>query len=177
MRNHFFVIFLLCACFFSKANNNIYFYHVGLQNGLSQINIMSIYQDEFGTIWFGTTEGINRYNGKNIQTLASYAFNQRTIYSITGNKNGKIYYIGDRDLYRINLRTQQFEMLLQSNVRSIFYQQDKLWVLTSNSLLVFDENEEKFEKILDLDWKNYSSVYVTESDIWLGSHDGGLFSF
>lgn len=177
MRNHFFVIFLLCACFFSKANNNIYFYHVGLQNGLSQINIMSIYQDEFGTIWFGTTEGINRYNGKNIQTLASYAFNQRTIYSITGNKNGKIYYIGDRDLYRINLRTQQFEMLLQSNVRSIFYQQDKLWVLTSNSLLVFDENEEKFEKILDLDWKNYSSVYVTESDIWIGSHDGGLFSF
>ena len=47
----------------STHANTAYFKHLSVQDGLSQVNIISIYQDETGALWFGSFEGINRYNG------------------------------------------------------------------------------------------------------------------
>ena len=57
--------FFLIACTSRStfAANDIYFSRIGVEQGLSQLSVMSIYQDEIGTMWFGTREGINRYNG------------------------------------------------------------------------------------------------------------------
>ena len=46
--------------------NTAYFKHLSVQDGLSQVNIISIYQDETGALWFGSFEGINRYNGQSV---------------------------------------------------------------------------------------------------------------
>ena len=34
--------------------NTAYFKHLSVQDGLSQVNIISIYQDETGALWFGS---------------------------------------------------------------------------------------------------------------------------
>ena len=52
----------------AEATNH-YFKHLGVSDGLSQVCIPSIYQDELGAVWLGTTEGLNRYNGKDVKVL------------------------------------------------------------------------------------------------------------
>src|SRR4051812_22678287 len=43
------------------------FKHLAVENGLSQSVINCMIQDEKGFMWFGTQEGLNRYDGYNFQ--------------------------------------------------------------------------------------------------------------
>lgn len=43
-----------------------YFRHIGLSDGLTQPSVMAIFQDRLERMWFGTREGINRYDGTRV---------------------------------------------------------------------------------------------------------------
>ena len=49
-------------------HGNIYFKHLGKSDGLSQISVLSICQDELDRMWFGTLEGLNCYDGNQMKT-------------------------------------------------------------------------------------------------------------
>lgn len=57
--------FLLGFCFSSILANpyNFVFEHITMENGLSQSTILAIAQDQYGFLWLGTQEGLNRYDG------------------------------------------------------------------------------------------------------------------
>ncbi|MDU1903163.1 MAG: two-component regulator propeller domain-containing protein [Dysgonomonas sp.] len=183
MKKYILFIFLLIqtSFFVCKSNtSDLYFYHLGLQDGLSQINIMSIYQDEFGAMWFGTTEGINRYNGKDIQTFKptkeGEGFPQNIVYSILGNKAGALYIYADNDLIRYDISAQTFESIKGKGVlHAITTKGNILWVVIDNKILTYDENEKIFRKHLEFD-KNITditSLCVDENkNIWLGTRSG-----
>lgn len=40
-----------------------YFNHLGIEDGLSQLSVLDIFQDSDGYLWLGTRNGINQYNG------------------------------------------------------------------------------------------------------------------
>jgi signal transduction histidine kinase/ligand-binding sensor domain-containing protein/DNA-binding response OmpR family regulator len=44
-------------------NNSYQFSHLDITNGLSDNQVNCIYKDEKGFMWFGTTSGLNRYDG------------------------------------------------------------------------------------------------------------------
>ena len=44
-------------------SENLSFKHINTKNGLSHSSIHCIYQDKLGFMWFGTEEGLNRYDG------------------------------------------------------------------------------------------------------------------
>lgn len=45
------------------AGRPMHFEHLTLDDGLSQSNVLNILQDSDGFMWFGTENGLNRYNG------------------------------------------------------------------------------------------------------------------
>ncbi|MBR07233.1 MAG: hybrid sensor histidine kinase/response regulator [Rickettsiales bacterium] len=47
----------------------IRFEHLDIRDGLSHNRVGTIYQDNFGFMWFGTRSGLNRYDGHNIEVL------------------------------------------------------------------------------------------------------------
>jgi signal transduction histidine kinase/ligand-binding sensor domain-containing protein/DNA-binding NarL/FixJ family response regulator len=47
-------------------NRNILFEHLSIEDGLSQSVVNVILQDHLGFMWFGTQDGLNRYNGNEI---------------------------------------------------------------------------------------------------------------
>ncbi len=58
------LIVLLATLKISAQNNeNFYFSNLNLKDGLSQISVLRIFQDTKGFIWFGTRNGLNRYDG------------------------------------------------------------------------------------------------------------------
>ncbi len=49
-----------------------FFVHINGENGLSQSNIKAIIQDSYGFMWFGTKNGLNRYDGQRILQFNCY---------------------------------------------------------------------------------------------------------
>ena len=45
------------------------FRSLDINNGLSQNTVAAIIQDRFGFMWFGTKDGLNRYDGVSFQTF------------------------------------------------------------------------------------------------------------
>ena len=50
-----------------KGNVNYSFKHFNINNGLSQNTVFSIFQDNQGFMWFGTKDGLNRFDGSSFK--------------------------------------------------------------------------------------------------------------
>lgn len=57
------LLLLLCFVFIHQVVYPVYFKHLGMSDGLSQVSVMSIYQDCLGRMWFGTREGVGTMTG------------------------------------------------------------------------------------------------------------------
>lgn len=55
------------------------FQHLGIENGLSQNQVTSICQDYKGFMWFGTRDGLNRYDGYTFKVYKADSFNPESI--------------------------------------------------------------------------------------------------
>ncbi|PWR70474.1 two-component regulator propeller domain-containing protein [Methanospirillum stamsii] len=64
------VIFLLYPVFAEKVSD-LTVSGISIQEGLSQNTVNSILQDERGFLWFGTQDGLNRYDGYTIRVFRS----------------------------------------------------------------------------------------------------------
>lgn len=64
------------------VDRNYYFENFSVQDGLSQSTVNAILQDKEGFLWFGTKDGLNRYDG---QVFRQYKFNSADPYSLGNN--------------------------------------------------------------------------------------------
>ena len=79
----FLLITLFCLTPNSNAQNeNLRFEHIGIEEGLSNENVTAILQDSKGYIWFGTWDGLNKYDG---YTFTKYKFDPFDSNSISQN--------------------------------------------------------------------------------------------
>lgn len=63
------------------------FRKLNMQNGLADNSVYSIHKDKDGFVWFGTGNGLSRYNGKTIQNFGTEQYNMKIdqIYETTDN--------------------------------------------------------------------------------------------
>uniref|UniRef100_UPI00359403C0 two-component regulator propeller domain-containing protein n=1 Tax=Aquiflexum sp. TaxID=1872584 RepID=UPI00359403C0 len=80
-----------------KAQTDWSFEHLSEQDGLSHNRILSIYQDREGFIWFGTWEGLNRFDGYTFTVFqpdpdkASKTLSHNVISDITEDRDGQLW--------------------------------------------------------------------------------------
>lgn len=79
------ILFLIALSVFSlnaradKGRETYFFRTVDYQQGLSNSAVMSIFQDNEGLMWFGTYDGANCYDGKNMEVFRSDFSHQKTL--------------------------------------------------------------------------------------------------
>lgn len=66
------LLLLLCFVFIHQVVYPVYFKHLGMSDGLSQVSVMSIYQDCLGRMWFGTREGVSIYDGERMRVYKGW---------------------------------------------------------------------------------------------------------
>ena len=147
-------IILLCAIWLSAQNpGDIKFDRLSSENiklvkGLSQNWVYSIIQDRYAYIWFGTWDGLNKYDGYNFTTYnVSDGLSDHTIYSIIEGTDGNLWIGTDKGLNKF-IRASQTFVPIRNIARDT--------TLYSNRIL--------------------SIVQTNDSTIWLGT-GGGLVKF
>lgn len=133
----------------SVCSQNLYFKHLGINDGLSQVRISSLYQDEFGAMWIGTSEGINRYNGVSTirfqENRNDSIWSDRNVTQITGNKKGSVYVVSGNNLLQIHLKTGEVNCLKRRGVVDIFSEKDTLWCTCKDGIYYYTEQDKELQ--------------------------------
>ena len=94
-------------------SGDLRFEHIGIEEGLSGENVSAIMQDRKGYIWFGTWDGLNKYDG---YTFTKYRFDtfdpnsisQNFIYTIFEDSHGTIWVSTFEGLCKFDRTTEKF---------------------------------------------------------------------
>lgn len=96
-----------------QGSSAVRFKHISLDEGLSQNSVYSIFQDSKGFMWFGTQDGLNKYDGytftvykRDPDDLNSLSSNQIT--AICEDQTGLLWIGTDDGLNRFNPKTETF---------------------------------------------------------------------
>jgi signal transduction histidine kinase/ligand-binding sensor domain-containing protein/DNA-binding response OmpR family regulator len=143
---------------------------------------MSIYQDELGRMWFGTMEGISRYDGIHITTykpLKTPEGNDIPVgnknRSIVGDTCGNVYFLSDYALIRYSNRSEQFTRLRETYVSALTFHKGEIWVGIADSLFVWDAEKEclHFRTSLKNEKLQVHKIFIDSQNIlWVGTNNG-----
>lgn len=169
------IIFLL-ACFHAYP---VYFKHIGMQEGLSQLSVMSIYQDKLGRMWFGTLEGITMFDGNRTTAFKHSGNTGENIignenYSITGDEEGNIYFVSDRSLIMFDIRLQKFIRLTDSNTHRIDQGNGSILVGAGDTIYTLEPNKELlYYACLEIPGIQIQKLLTDSEDrLWAGTNSG-----
>lgn len=189
---------LLLFCFFGYAQNpGLRFTQLTTDHGLSQSNITSILQDDKGFLWFGTFNGLNKFDGYDFEVFNYIDNDPRSIShnyisALFQGENGNLW-VGTSDgLNSYDYKTNSFttykhqpdnpQSLADNQIEAILADsRGRLWVGTrSNGLDLFDAQSGTFRHHLhnEADEHSLSSNRIVElfedgrGNIWI-AHQGG----
>ena len=192
------ILGVACATALMSQQHSLHFGRVSLEEGLSQSTVNVIYQDRTGFMWFGTEDGLNRYDGyemlvfKERETPGSLS--NSWIWSILedsagrlwiGTKNGGLNLWHPEEMLFESYRhdPQDLATLSDDSVRVIVESQDgSLWIGTENGLDRLDPEQKTFTRVLSggdqlSDPRVLSLHEDPDGVLWIGTWTGGLIRF
>ncbi len=145
-----------------NVGHNIKFDRISLEQGLSQTTVWAIIQDSRGFMWFGTADGLNKFDGYNFTVynhdpLDSTSISDSRVITICEDKDGTLWIGTAGGLNKFNRESETFthyiydlsnpNSLSDNRVQSIYEDRSGiLWIGTDNGgLNKFDKETEKFE--------------------------------
>ncbi len=174
--------------------------HYTVVEGLSSNHIYGIVQDSLGFIWFGTRNGLCRYDGRNFR---NYIHSEQNPNSISSNDirrlmidrrgeiwisldNGVDIYSPSSDSFRhFDLTTAEGTGIAGQVIEIIEDRDGEIWISTISGLFRYTPGTELLKAYLhdpedpDSISENYISTVFESNDgtIWVGTYNTGLCSF
>ncbi len=146
-------------------NPSLRFGHLGLQDGLSNSVVTAAVQDSRGFLWFGTLDGLNKYDGYQIKVFRHYAdvqdsISDNIVYQIKTDSHGDLWIGTDDGLNRFNPMTEKFEHFQHSSaddssisnnvINAILVdEKDNLWLGTDDGLNYLDSSTGLFTRYIN----------------------------
>ncbi len=180
------------------------FQHSSIENGLSQVSVLCMVQDRKGFMWFGTQDGLNRYDGYTIKVYRhddalSTSISDNYIQALWEDANGTLW-VGTSSggLNKFDRKTERFTaykrlaiqnpsneprlntFLNSNNVQSLCGDGfGKLWIGTDAGLNILDITSGIITTHNDARLRNANiqALYRDRSGmIWIGTVGAGLYS-
>ncbi|MDY0081876.1 MAG: two-component regulator propeller domain-containing protein [Ignavibacteriaceae bacterium] len=197
IRKIFFYVWILLLLLFGNKNfaQSISFGQISAQKELSNRFVNCLIQDRTGFIWFGTDDGLNRFDGYEIKVHRNnpedaFSISENIIWALCEDHSGNLW-IGTKSggLNKYDYRTNKFQHWNLESVKSdkisityIFEDSEhRIWIGTyRNGIYRFDPEQNKFEH-----WQNtsdnpnlISDNFITsiiedqDLNIWIATYTG-----
>lgn len=108
------IVMLAVTCPAGHAQPKCAFTHYSVEDGLSEGVALTMHQDREGLMWFGTFDGLNRFDGYSFKVYKSgfnsgYGLTNNRVDRITEDDLGHLWIMNnDGEVYRMNPRTEEF---------------------------------------------------------------------
>ena len=186
--------FILSSIVFAQKHT-IEFENLTIDDGLSQSTITTIIEDRYGFMWFGTQDGLNRYDGYSFRV---YRNDKNDSTSVAGNYFTSFYkdhagniWLGDTEgnINRYDYSTDSFlssqlDSNFQNNVINAITEDEngKFYIGTRYGLYVYDPKSRNFEHyqidpLGDRDNAISALKIDKHNNIWVGTVFKGLYWF
>lgn len=186
------LIFMNTSIYTADAIDNINFKNMTIEEGLSQSSVETMLQDSEGYLWFGTNDGLNRYNGYEFKVYKNNINSQNSLVSnyiidVKEDTQGNIWVGTTGGVSKINSKNDKITNyttekdkgnLSNNNVCEILVTRDgNILVATDDGLNLYDKENDKFNRILYKDdvitnQSIYSVAEDSKGHIWIGTMDG-----
>ncbi|WP_442587648.1 hybrid sensor histidine kinase/response regulator transcription factor [Pedobacter sp. AW31-3R] len=198
-RRRFLLIFMIVWAGLRSSAQQVSFDQLTVRDGLAQNTVLSIVKDKYGFMWFGTYNGLCRYDGYKFRTYTSIEGDDRSlpfnrIHHIYKDKEGTLWVTTFANyICRYNYKTDDFtkfklnelpKALVDScnrlkNMEDIgkLSAQLKKWIgpfavsITAESIVF----QKQGAGDSNLDDRNVNSVYLDNNNLlWVGTVSGGV---
>ncbi|MCF7829340.1 MAG: response regulator [Candidatus Marinimicrobia bacterium] len=192
------ILLLVCPHIVTAQPYAVQYQHLGSHNGLSQNRVQAIAEDHRGYIWFGTQDGLNRFDGYQIKVfrhipMDSTSLRNNYITSLVVDSAG-VLWIGTHTggLHRYNHRYESFQSIplrMHTGNRSEPLINDlhvdslgRLWIATESAgLLQYDPiTKSSYSKWIPESPDGaiqglVSVLYDAHGNLWAGTNTGQVY--
>ncbi len=200
MNNRKVSIVLFCFCLinsylFPQTHSDFRFKRIQVDDGLSENTVFCIMQDSKGFMWFGTKDGLNRFDGHKFKIFRHVVDNDKSIgnniiHCIVEDKNNKLYIGTEGGLYIMDMMDETFGKVdnITDDGFQIFYTVNaihldslgNIWIGTnSQGIFVYNIIRDELRKIKTNGFNFDSNIVWTiygdaSGNIWVGTRLGLL---
>lgn len=170
----------LCYC------QPYYFRHYEVEDGLSNNTVITILQDRYGFMWFGTSDGLNKFDGTTFKVYRNTgqpkSIGSNSIYSLLEDKDGALWIGTEKGLHAYNRHQDNFDLLNnvpKESIRGICAgEKDSLWFIAGSHLFLYNTRSKKLQKKILPGILEVTFLYndPNNNGLWLGSSDGKIAS-
>ena len=190
-------LFTISSSSFGQQSD-LKFRKISREQGLSNSTVECIYQDKEGFMWFGTADGLNKYDVyKTIvyqnNPTDSLSIKDNYINSILEDKNQNLWVSTGTGLNRFNRDKNNFTRFtsqpdntktISSNSVNCIYEdkQNNIWFGSMEGLNLLEKSGNSFKRFSNLknglQANNISCLFEDSlGNFWLGTYGAGLFQF
>lgn len=194
-KTFFLSIIFCCFFFFDNAQTKDYpLKRISTFEELSQSSAIAIHQDNFGQIWIGTRDGLNKYDGKFFTVYRNTddpnSISNNDILSITQDSNGYLWIGTYNGLNKFDLKKNSFTNYFHEKAKNSLsnntiwcikeMKNGEIWIGTSEGLSILNKKTNTFLNLYHNPFNKKSiggnqilSIFETEnSEIFVGTNKG-----
>ena len=179
------ILFFISGLIPALHAQQYYFKHYGVESGLSNNSVICSLLDKNGFLWFGTINGLNRFDGYSFKIFRhdpedSISIGSNFIRCLYEDRDGCIWAGTNRGIYIYNTHSEKFSLFSRKDLVEVSDikedKQGRLWLISNSNLFRYDQmtREIKNYPVDSIPGTASSIAIATDGTIWVSTNSAKL---
>ena len=161
-----------------------YFTHYQVENGLSNNAVLCSLQDHQGFMWFGTRDGLNRFDGLSFKSFRNdpdnpYSIGSNGVLSICEDGSNQIWIGTEKGIFRYDGKTERFSQLKaagSNSIKNVYVAAGNVWYISLYTLYCYNTATGALKTFRT--GKEVTSYCLTKDNtLWISTSSGTLIRY